>query len=759
MNNVLRSLMFVVILGSFGDSCVAAQASQKNSPKIRISQLEERFAQLRASQDKQAFDGLKQESEALFAEVQKFDDSNTAAKLKERAKTLTEDVNATVNEKWPKPSIWARFKSTLSYAKAKADSAVKFVVYGSEEQRAKEAAQVNQNLADIQQLHNDDTVPAEPREAQAGMHRAATEVSFHPSEPGLWELGQRAPAEAQPAIEQAPAAPAPLRIVVTDENGHPANYEEPRHSAAPVHNADSAQPEPQAREITPLTSEEWEKQNQELLAQVQKIIADHEKANKAEQADVPATAVNSGSMSIVDPRAPRYQAADQTSVYQAKELVDYLESYCNNEANRPTFFRLHILPTLINNLRQQAESLEALAQCSLNVKDKSLEEIQKTFESNKVFQSEIMSVCYNFVHANQISLKDSPETQQAKLKAAHDEALDLMRNYSQKLQASEQELNKKREEDELRAEVAEKRDADDDHIEVPAAQPAVEDAAAETPGSKRGVALLAYLKDLHDVDQNITRKRVRKAIIDYFEGHAAELNAIAHSIETNKDLANADIITALEHLPAFQSFDRNCLGELAQQADLRVNPSPIDAGRQNFFKAAIKSGKSFRPLLPRKKARSWLKNIGIGSLIGGAAYGLYGLSKMYAGTTKSMIGYQSMSTVGSKLPALWKGVNALTFKVILPAVGIAAAGVICYACYRFYIHKKLSDQLAADKVRSASDDCTQEELHSFVRHQHVAGRESIRTAGEILEAGEIIETITGVNPVQDHIDKELGLQI
>jgi cell division protein FtsB len=753
MKNVLRSLMFVAILGSFGEHCVAAQANQKNSPKIRISQLEERFAHLKASQDKQALDGLKQESEALFAEVQKFDDSNTAAKLKARAKTLASDVNATLHEKWPTPSLWARFKSTLSYAKTKADSAVKFVVHGSEEQRAKEAAQVNQNLAGIQQvLHNDDVVPAKPRETQAGLHITATEVSFHPSEPHLWELEQRVPSEAQPAVDQAPAAPAPLRIIVTDENGHPANYEEPKPSSAPAHDAGNAQPEPQAREITPLTPEEREKQNQELLAQAQKIIADHEKANKAEQADVPATAVNSGSMSMVDPRAPAQQAPDQTAAYQAKELVDYLTEYYENGTiehlpKNASLTMLHkTLPSILGALRNHPESLETLARICFENRDKSREEFEKIIAANLSFQREITSVCDGFIYAN----TETATRAEAEKIAAHKEAVRLFYDYAQKLKSGEEQLRQKKE----KAEVAEKRDADD-HVEAPAA---VEDGAAQVHGSQRDAALVAYLKDLQDVDQNITRKRVRKAIIDYFEDHPAELNAITHCIATNKNLANADIITAIQQLDAYNSFNYNCLAGLARQADLRLNQNPIVAGRQNFFKAAIQSGKSFRPLLPRKKASSWLKNVGIGSLIGGAAYGLYGLSKMYAGTTKSMIGYQSMSTIGSKLPVLWKGINALTFKVILPTVGIAAAGVICYACYRFYKHKRLSDQLITDKARSASDDCTQEELHLFVQHQQAANREAIRTAGEMLELGESIETVTGINPVQDHIDKQIGLQ-
>jgi hypothetical protein len=51
----------------------------------------------------------------------------------------------------------------------------------------------------------------------------------------------------------------------------------------------------------------------------------------------------------------------------------------------------------------------------------------------------------------------------------------------------------------------------------------------------------------------------------------------------------------------------------------------------------------------RKASLSWLKKLGFGALAGGTVYVLYALINVYAGTTKSMIGYNSLSWFGRKL--------------------------------------------------------------------------------------------------------------
>jgi hypothetical protein len=51
----------------------------------------------------------------------------------------------------------------------------------------------------------------------------------------------------------------------------------------------------------------------------------------------------------------------------------------------------------------------------------------------------------------------------------------------------------------------------------------------------------------------------------------------------------------------------------------------------------------------RKTSLSWLKKLGFGALAGSTVYVLYALLNVYAGTTKSMIGYNSLSWFGRKL--------------------------------------------------------------------------------------------------------------
>lgn len=773
MKHILQTAILLLLLGSSYKSCCAAQAAVKL--KDRNGELRTQFTALKAlpldQQDPTAITRIKEISAQYKQEAQANTNRNT--------KRLVEELNAEIMKQWPeqKPSLWARFKSTLSYVKTKTDAAVKFVAHGSEDQRAKETAQINQNKTEIQHvLHNNDNVEhTTPRDAQTGLHITATEVSFHPHDTTLWGFThkeQPAPNTTQTQIEKlnqqnrnralngAPATPAPRNINAADENSHAARHEEPRPQVASAHAAGQAQPEqPQqaqpARETTPLTLEEQKKQKEEIAAQAEQERLQKESQESSAAANHPSTATSS-SMSIgVSATTPAFQTQER-STFHEKGLCDFLESYhqaAENPGQQRSFFRTKILPAIINNLQQRTESLKALAQCAEEAKSKNTQkDIEAIFTSNSVYQSEVNDVCTNWVYASGSSLKDSKEFVQAKLTAASTEALRLMCDYVHQVQQRT-----------LRAEVAETREREPRAKRIaattattpaPRVAPAPEVAAPAAPEpaqparTERSEALLNHLRALAENDSHEQRKALHKKIIAYLEKIPALLNDLTQCIHTNQDLAHDALQQALGQNDAYQFLEQDCLSRYA------ANPN-LNAVRQEFIDAAINSQKNFvahPPLARRKKANWWLRGIAAAA----ATYGTYGLCNLYAGTTKTMLGYKGMNWLGGFLPKAYSLTKAATFKVILPVVGIAAAGVICYACYRVYVHRQLSNAVAAAQVRCANGERTPQDREQLLKLTRKNLKESNKTMNAVITGGEAVEAVTGTNPVADAVQDELN---
>lgn len=672
MKNVLRSLMFVAILGSFGDYCVAAQAAQPLhlNLKFRNGELRSRFEALQAvplaQQDQATIQKIKQDSDAYIQEAQSNTNRNT--------KRLVEELNAEIMKQWPepkKPGVFSRagswFRSAASSAAqktknvagaglstlgngvtstaSKAWSGLNYRLFEKgeitraqsnlEARRENLEKQQHPNAQEIQQLLND--IDA--------LQKRATTWYNQPHMP-IEELRVKVQSLAIPAprtrvsqsrenvreleqqdiftVGQVPADPAPLRIVVTDENGHSAHYKEPRNPAASAHDAGHAQPEPQAREITPPTAEEQKKQAEEIAAQ-----AERERSQKESQ-EIPSTATVSSAAS-----------SSSASVAVSEAAEDVLDT----------------------------ERI-ALREDVAEKRDLSKKEAASVAPAPRI----------------------TPATARA-VSAA------------------------------------------------PQPQP------AHPARTERSEALLKYLEALHEIDPHQQRKALHQGIIRYLEDQPAILNGITKCISDKRHLPDNRIKQVLRENNEYQELERNYLSRYSG------NPN-LNAVRQEFIAAAINSQKNFvaHPPLRSSKTNWWFRGVGAAA----ATYGAYSLYNLYTGTTKAMVGYNNMSWLGSLLPKAYSLTKAATFKVILPAVGIAAAGVICYACYRLYVHKKLSDAVTAAKAQCENSERTPQDREHLLQLTHQNLKESNKTMEAALDAGEFVGAVRGTNPIADAVQGALN---
>lgn len=784
MKNVLRSLMFVAILGSFGDYCIAAQAAAqplqvsliKRNGKLRRS-FEALQALPPAKQDQAAIEKIKQDSNAYMQEAQ--------SHLRNKTKRLVKKLNAEIMQEWSepkKPGVFSRagswFRSAASATAqktknvagaglstlgngvtstaSKAWSGLNYRLFEKGEitraQIALEAryknlaAQQNPSNQEIQQLLADvDTLQKRATTWYNQPHMPIEELRVNVQSLAIPAPRTRVPQSRENVREleqqdiftvgQEPVAPAPLRIIViTDENGCSTRYKEPRNPAVPAHDAGNARPEPQAREITPPTSEEQKKQAEEIAAQ-----AERERAKK-ESHEIPLTAAtssatSSSSASVAVPEAaPVFQ--EQSAATHAKELCDYFRSYyetAGNQGQQKSLFRTKILPVITDNLQQRAEILEAINHCVEEAKGKSLQkEIEKIFTSNKVYQREVNNTCSIVVCSYAIREKYSEETVKKELTKARAEALTLMCDYVHLIQRKA-----------LREEVAEKREPHEERAVSAAPKPQ----PAHPARTERSEALLKHLEALHEVDSHQQRKALHQGIIRYLEDQPAILNGITKCIGDNRHLPGNQIKQKLRENSEYQELERNCL--------IRYSRNPnLNAVCQEFINAAINSQETFvaHPPLRSSKTNWWFRGVGAAA----ATYGAYGLYNLYAGATKAMVGYNSMSWLGSLLPTTCSLTKAAAFKVILPAVGIAAAGVICYACYRLYVHKKLSDAVTAAKAQCENPDRTPQDREHLLQLTHQNLKEANTTMETGLTVGEVVGAVSGTNPIADAVQGALN---
>ncbi len=653
MNNALRSLIFVAILGSFGNYCVAAQAAQPlqvKNLKIRNGELRSRFEALQAlplaEQDQAAIKTIKDDSNAYLQEAQSKTNSNT--------KRLVEELNTEIMKQWPepkKPGLFSRAggwlksaaASTAQKTKDLAGSGLATLGNGVKSTASKAASKLQYHLfeegeitrAEIELETRRKNLADQEHPSAQEIEQLRQDVDALQKRATSWYGQLHMPIEELRVRAQSLAIPAPrTRVLQTQENVRELIQQDIfTVGQAPAAPALHQPKQPRALEVTPLTPEEQKKQADDIIAQ-----AMHEKeSTKTTEATQQATTLSPSSTS----------AFSSSSVGSSSSTMPAAQTTTSVPSGKPT----KASTSSATDFYRKQETVIDLSTASVST-----------------------------------STTAAP-------------------------------------------------------VVAPVQAPAQSQALAE-----RSEALLKHLRHLQESDPHQQRKELHDEIIKHLEDHPTLLNEVTQCIYANRDHSYAEIHKALDENKAYQAFEQNILSCHAG------NPS-LNAVRQEFIYAAIYSQKNLVRAQPVRQTSNWLLT-GIGATA--AMYGSYGLYNLYAGTTKTMVGYKGMSLLGSALPKAWSFTKAATFKVILPAVGIAAAGLICYACYRFYVHKKLSDATAEAKARCTADNRTPQDREALLRVEQKHQKESLQTAADMITVAGGVEAFTGTNPLTDNTQNVLA---
>lgn len=254
---------------------------------------------------------------------------------------------------------------------------------------------------------------------------------------------------------------------------------------------------------------------------------------------------------------------------------------------------------------------------------------------------------------------------------------------------------------------------------------------------------LNHLKDLQEHDSNPKFKKIHGQIIRILEENPDQATALVNVLQSRA------LISA-------RAICKNLITDAANKARESVSDKEqalltneiTDAICTTFFTDDSNSYNS----------SSWLKGVGIGAVVGSAAYGLYALGNVYAGTTKSMLGYQSLKWVGSKLPLFWKGANTLAWKIVLPTIGILTAGALCYGGYLLYKAHKLTLERKQAETRCAAENRTPQDREALLKINQTSRKHATHMGNVIVGAGEVVEKVTGKNPVETALDSALGFK-
>lgn len=799
MKNVFRVFILAVIVGIFCDYSVAAQhatvSQATTSLKKRNGELRAHFEAIKnTAPDQATIQKIKSDSKAYKIEAQTYTASGSALDTKR----LVEELYTEIMAQWPDPETPGFFTRIGNWFSGKTKSST-------------------------ESAHTPSTATTTPVPTPVSTTAPATShpTNVSPASSVAPAVLPNEPIEVLPPItlEEWEDKPTTPQKATTNSPLKPTKTEE-------TEKASAVKQEQEAQQKQKSEESNIERLKREALAvrksRPLKPSSSTNSANISSQSSnsTVSAATSSSASTTTAGVAPIVQVLENGNLAASgKDLCDYLEAYqtaAGNSGVQRSFFRIKILPDMINKLRHQPNFLKMLMSCIEEAKDKTTrQDIAKVFNLNDFYKSEVNDVCNNFVNAYEISPTDSDAIKQKKLSEARTAALNIMCDYVQKVRqdlhaevsekceaeaanqtatSSQTAYSKRKKElrdritnimqnDQLTVQegVAQIRFGDGttknilitrthpatttpqpaqqtqteqkaDSIFHLATTPAPSQQPTQTGHSERSEALLKHLHDLQEncPDSDNEQKQIHEEIITYLKNNPAELDGITEFIHTNKNRPTAEIQKKLKEAAIYQSFDRNCFGNHAE------NPA-LNTLQDEFIYEAIISQKNFvesQSPAKEKKTNWWLTSFGT---LGAAAatYGAYGLYNLYAGTTKTMLGYKQVSLLGSTLPKVWNFAQAATFQVILPAVGIAAAGLICYACYRGYIHHKLNKAVTkAEETFKGNERKPQTRERLFQLKRKSLG-ESNKTMEEVLTLGEGAKSIFGTNPVEDFVQDQI----